>query len=59
MKEEKFLGWNLFPKLVTGPKKNDMSAVSPLSRAAGFFIFKTLLESEFFLVLLNFILLFS
>jgi len=33
MKEEKFLIWDLFPKLVTDTKKDDMSAMFPLSGA--------------------------
>jgi hypothetical protein len=34
MKKEKFLGWNLFRKLVTGTKKNDVFAMFSLSWAA-------------------------
>jgi len=33
MKAEKFVGWNLFPNLVTDSKKNDIPANFPLSRA--------------------------
>jgi hypothetical protein len=36
MKEEKFLVWNLFPKLVTDTEKNDMSAIfTPAARVRG------------------------
>ena len=33
MKAEKFVGWNLFPNLVTDTKKNDIPAKFPLSCA--------------------------
>jgi hypothetical protein len=31
VKEEKFVGWNLFPRLVSFTKKNGMSAMFPLN----------------------------
>ena len=64
MKEEKFIGWNFFAKLLTGTKKNDMSAMFPLSCAAAQcemvprtlnFLFRRLLEAAVFLLVLNFI----
>ena len=57
MKEEKFLGWNLFPKLVTGTKKNEMSAAARLvfffENAAGIWNFSCFIAFYCTLQLIN------